>query len=478
MTETLYFYDLETSGFSPSNQRIMQFAGQRTDLKLNPIGEPHNILIKLSEDILPDPEAILITGITPQQTVLEGVTEAEFLKIFTEEIAIPGTIFTGFNTIRFDDEFMRYLHYRNFYDPYEWQWRDNRSKWDLLDLVRMTRALRPQGINWPFDSDGKPANKLGLLTAVNKLTHDKAHDALNDVMASIALAKLIHEKQPKLFNYSLTGRSKKKVAELIMAGKPFVYTSGKYDSAYEKTAVVGLVLANSDKQSALVFDLRYDPNAYKDLTPRELADAMRWHEPGEERIKLPVKTIKYNRCPAVAPLSVLDDSSIKRLQLDIKAAEEHNKTLQALPDFASKLQQAIVLLDKQQQATMFADERTVDEQLYDGFYGDDDKKLVTKLRSSKPQDFDEFTSKFKDQRLKNLLPLYKARNFPKSLSPEERQQWEVYINNRLFVGDDKSRLAKYLARIEVLKSTDNTTDQQKYLLTELELYGQSLLPSY
>jgi len=152
MAETLYFYDLETSGFNPREQRIMQFAGQRTDLGLKPIGEPHNILIALSEDILPDPDAILITGITPQQTIAEGISEAEFLKIFNSEVALPGTIFTGYNTIRFDDEFMRYSHYRNLYDPYEWQWRDDRSKWDLLDLVRITRALRPEGIKWPFDS--------------------------------------------------------------------------------------------------------------------------------------------------------------------------------------------------------------------------------------------------------------------------------------------------------------------------------------
>lgn len=220
MTETLYFYDLETSGFNPREQRIMQFAGQRTDLDLKPIGEPHNILIALSEDILPDPDAILITGITPQQTIAEGISEAEFLKIFNSEVALPGTIFTGYNTIRFDDEFMRYSHYRNLYDPYEWQWRDDRSKWDLLDLVRITRALRPEGIKWPFGDDGKPSNRLGMLTSINELEHENAHDALSDVRASIDLARLIHAKQPKLFNYSLANRSKQKVAELVLAGKP------------------------------------------------------------------------------------------------------------------------------------------------------------------------------------------------------------------------------------------------------------------
>ncbi len=177
MAKSLFFYDLETSGISPRSARIMQFAGIRTDLNLKPIGEPVNILIKLTDDALPDPDGIIITVITPQNTKAEGITEVEFLKIFTEEVAIQGTIFTGFNTVRFDDEFMRFMNYRNFYDPYEWQWADDRSRWDLLDVVRMTRALRPDGMKWPFDTNGKPSNRLELLTSVNGLEHTDAHDA-------------------------------------------------------------------------------------------------------------------------------------------------------------------------------------------------------------------------------------------------------------------------------------------------------------
>src|ERR1017187_2824072 len=189
---SFFFYDLETSGFNPRSARIMQFAGQRTDMELRPVGDPVNIFIKLTPDVLPDPEAILVTGITPQITLAEGVTEAEFLTTFYNTVVADDTIFLGFNSIRFDDEFMRFMHYRNFYDAYKWQWQNGCSRWDLLDVVRMTRALRPQGINWPFDSSGRPANRLGLLAEVNKLNHTNAHDALGDVNATIALAQLIY----------------------------------------------------------------------------------------------------------------------------------------------------------------------------------------------------------------------------------------------------------------------------------------------
>ncbi len=256
---TFYFYDLETSGISSRAQRIMQFAGQRTDENFNQIGEPQNWLVKLTDEILPDPDAVLITGITPQKTLEEGFTEAEFLKLFYEEVVQPNTTLLGFNTIRFDDEFMRQTLWRNFYDPYEWQWQDGRSKWDLLDTVRMIRALRPEGIEWPLEpkrsrhisehgelvapkSDDENAkemvstNRLELLAKSNGLIHDNAHDALSDVHATISLAKLLRQKQPKIFDYLLSIREKKQVLELVSSKdpQPFLYTSGRYSNVWEK----------------------------------------------------------------------------------------------------------------------------------------------------------------------------------------------------------------------------------------------------
>ncbi|HEX7368235.1 MAG TPA: exodeoxyribonuclease I, partial [Candidatus Saccharimonadales bacterium] len=266
---SFFFYDLETTGIRSRECRIMQFAGQRADMDLNPVGEPFNILVKLTPDVLPDPGAVLLTGITPQKTLDEGITEAEFLKIFERDIATPDTVFVGYNNVRFDDDFMRCTLYRNFYDPYEWHWKDGRSRWDLLDLVRMTRALRPEGIQWPLSGDGKPTNRLELLTKLNGLDHAQAHDALSDVLATIAVAKLIKGKQPQLFKKLLGLRGKKAVQAFLKENKTFVYTSGKYDNQYEKTTVVQLLQAGSDKEGALVYDLRYDPRPFAKLSPAE-----------------------------------------------------------------------------------------------------------------------------------------------------------------------------------------------------------------
>jgi exodeoxyribonuclease I len=475
MAATFYFYDLETSGVNPREARIMQFAGQRTDMDLNPIGDPHNVLIRLSDDVVPEPDAILITGITPQQTISEGIHEAEFLKLFHAEVATPGTIFVGYNSVRFDDEFMRFLHYRNFYDPYEWQYTDNKSRWDMLDVVRMTRALRPEGTEWPVDSSGKATNRLELLTKVNNISHIGAHDALSDVNAVIDLARLIKQKQPKLFDFLLKLRDKKAVAALVEEGQPFLYTSGKYPGEFEKTTAVVSIAKHPKRQGVLVFDLRHDPTPFASMSPVELAEAWKWKR-DDPTPRLPIKTLQYNRCPAVAPLQVLDEKSAKRLQLSKDVMKENLQKLKSI-DLVPKVLEALELLDKQQQTSFLQDELEVDARLYDNFIGDADKTNCRVVRAADSDELSNLSLEFKDDRLEALLPLYKARNYPKSLSDEERVAWEKFKERKLLGGKQNSRLARFFNRLAELAARNDLSSKDQYLLEELQLYGQSIVPA-
>jgi len=457
----------------------MQFAGRRTDLNLKPIGEPFNMLIKITPDVLPDPDAIMVTGITPQQTIAEGLSEAEFLKIFYDQIVMPGTIFVGYNSVRFDDEFIRFLNYRNFYDAYEWQWKNQCSRWDLLDVVRMTRALRPEGIKWAFASDGKPSNRLELLTSVNKLSHDNAHDALADVEATISLARLIRTKQSDLFDYLLGVRGKKEVAKLVEAGSPFVYTSGRYGSEFLHTTVALRLADHPQDASALVYDLRADPTPFIKMTVDEIVDAWRFTK-DPDVLRLPVKTLKYNRCPAIAPLGVIkDQASQENIKLNLDTVKANLAKLKAHhQEFAAKVLEAVRVLDEERQkaqTTLLDDQSTVDGRLYDGFISDYDRNVMPVVRAADPSEITTLSSELKDDRLKSLLPLYKARNYPKSLDDQERAEWEAFCNKQLFEGGTSSRLAKYFARLEELAEGKVSTEQQ-YLLEELQLYGQSIVP--
>ncbi|HVW23242.1 MAG TPA: exodeoxyribonuclease I [Candidatus Saccharimonadales bacterium] len=479
MASSFFFYDLETSGFNPRSARIMQFAGQRTDANLMPVGEPLNYLIKLTPDVLPEPDAILVTGITPQQTLAEGLTEAEFLKLFYEQAVQPDTTFLGFNSIRFDDEFMRFLLYRNFYDAYEWQWKDGCSRWDLLDVVRMTRALRPDGIEWPYATDGKPTNRLEFLTKVNKLSHESVHDALSDVQATIAVAQLIQKKQPELWHYLATHRDKKTVGALIEGGQPFVYTTGRYSSEFQHTSVAVMLGRRAQQDAALVYDLRFDPTPFLKMSPSELKAAWKYN-PDPEAIRLPVKTVKYNRCPTVAPLGVIKDkASQERIGLDLETVGKHLELLKPqAAEFAQKLAKVVAEMDEEQasaQTSLVDNQLTVDERLYDNFLDDADRNTCRAVIAADPGELTKIAGSFHDERLRNLLPLYKARNYPKSLSDEERQAWDKFVATRLFSGGAESRLGLYFKRLEEL-AAGKLTGQQKYLLEELTLYGQSIAP--
>ncbi len=479
MADSFFFYDLETSGFSPRTARIMQFAGQRTNMDLKPIGAPINELIKLSPDVLPDPDAVLVTGITPQQTLADGLTETEFLKLFYREATKPGTIFVGFNNIRFDDEFVRFLNYRNFYDAYEWQWRDKRSRWDMLDTARMIRALKPDGIKWPFAPDGKPTNRLEFLTKLNKLSHDSAHDALSDVQATIDVAKLLQSKQPELFGYLLKMRQKEAVRPIIDSGKPFMYTSGRYPSQYLHTTAAVLLGRHAEQDYALVYDLRENPTPFLKMSVDELIEAWKFTR-DPDAVRLPVKTLKYNRSPAVVPGVVKDEATLQRLQLSRQDIMRNLRLIsQHGIEFVDKLFKAVKRLDEareKDQMSLVDNQLNVDERLYDGFVPDSDKRLLPVVRAAKPAELADLAGKLTDKRFQSLLPLYQARNYPDSLGPEQRRDWDDFCQHKLLDGGSDSRLGRYFARLQEL-SSGTLSDQQKYLLEELQLYGQSIVPS-
>ena len=470
MTKTFFFYDLETSGLNARESRIMQFAGIRTDMDLNPIGEPYNMLVRLNDDTLPSPEALMVTGITPQQTVDEGYSEAEFSKILINEIFTPDTTIVGFNNIRFDDEFIRHLFWRNFYDPYEWGYKDGRSRWDLLDVVRMTRALRPEGIEWPVDDKGVAVNKLELIASANKIDHFKAHDALSDVEALIAVTKMIRDKQPQLYEYLLKMRDKNEVKKLVNLDykQPFVYVSGRLDAEFNK-ATVAFPLTSGRNGNVIVYDLRRDPTPFIKMNAKDLATKLyaSWDErQAEDFVKLPIKELQYNHTPAVAPMGVLTQADgWKKISLDEKTIEKHKSILMSAPAFAENVRSALEARAEYEPAT------DPEAMLYDGFLPDGDKVRCEAVRSSTPQELADFHPNFNDERLPGLLLHYKARNFPKTLAEDEAIAWETWRANRVM-----NALPAFMKSLSGLQQV--TTDENKiFVLSEMHLWAESIVPS-
>lgn len=469
MSQTFFFYDLETSGLSARDDRIMQFAGIRTTMELEPIGESYNILVKLNDDTLPSPDALMVTGITPQQTQADGYTESDFSKLLIEEVFTPDTIAVGFNSVRFDDEFIRHLFWRNFYDPYEWTWKDGRSRWDLLDVVRLTRALRPEGIEWPF-VDGKETNRLELITKLNGIDHLKAHDALSDVEALIAVTRLVKEKQPQLYNYLLKIRDKKEVKKLVNLEdkQPFVYVSGTLTAEFHK-ATVAFPLTSGRNSNVVVYDLRHDPSPFLNLTPSELEKRLfaSWDERQKDGfVSIPVKEMQYNRVPAVAPLGVLEQADgWNRVSLSESLVTENRNKLLSVPSFAENIRSVYEHRPEFKKAT------DPEAQLYDGFVPDIDTLRIEKVRQADAQQLADLHPDFIDERLSPLLLHYKARNYPRSLAEDEAMSWESWRAEHI-----TKQLPSFVKRLQEL-SAKITDENKRFVLEELQLWAESIVPT-
>ncbi|MBZ9558219.1 MULTISPECIES: exodeoxyribonuclease I [unclassified Modicisalibacter] len=473
--QTFLWHDYETFGADPRNDRPSQFAAIRTDADFNEIGEPLTLYCRPADDYLPWPQACLITGITPQTASRRGLPEREFAARINALMSQPGTCALGYNSLRFDDEVSRHLFYRNLLDPYAREWQNGNSRWDLIDVVRAFHALRPEGIEWPRRDDGSPSFRLEDLTAANGIEHAGAHDALADVRATIALARLLRERNPRLFDYLLSLRSKRAVGKLldIPSHKPMLHISRRYPASRGCSAlVVPLAEHPGNPNGVIVYDLSVDPAPLFELDAgairqRVFASADELSE-GEARI--PLKIVHVNRSPVLLPVSALSDTVAARVGIDRAACERHWQALIANPEAARKA------------AAVFADgppstPSDPDLMLYSGgFFSPADRQQMQRVHETSPEALGETAFAFQDPRLEEMLFRMRARSYPDTLSGEEQQQWEAYRWARL---NDASlgtlTLQGFAREIERLNQV-SLDDRERQILEELVMYVEGMLP--
>lgn len=474
---SIVWYDYETFGTHPGVDRLAQFAAIRTDEDLNEIEAPVELFCRQAEDYLPHPQAVLITGITPQQCNERGLAEHHFMQAINSMFSQPNTCVAGYNSIRFDDEFTRYGLYRNFLDPYAREWQNGNSRWDLLDIVRCTFALRPDGIEWPQHEDGRPSFRLEHLTAANGLDHGKAHDAVSDVRATIALARLIKQRQPKLFDYFYALRRKDQLGALIdvVNHKPLVHVSGMIPAERGcMTVVVPLCWHPQNKNSVIVWDLQVDPSALYQLDAAAIAQRVFTKQAelpaGVER--LPLKEVHINKAPVLAPMSVLTPDQAARWNISGDALRQHLAFIRQQPKLTDKLAQVF-------SGQEFAPQPDVDLQLYSAFFPKADKATMAQLHQLNPADLAQWPAPFEDPRGAEMFFRFRARNYPDTLSEDEHERWEQHRSARLLHSNPTAPYLNYARFSEALQQAAASVQDQPHklqLLEDLQLYAESIYP--
>ncbi|WP_444914584.1 exodeoxyribonuclease I [Microbulbifer sp. TRSA007] len=470
---TLYWHDYETWGTDPGADKPAQFAGIRTDEELNIVGEPLMIYCRPSVDCLPQPMASLVTGISPQKALANGVPEIEFIQRILAELGAPGTCGVGYNSLRFDDEVTRYTLYRNLLDPYEREWRSGNSRWDIIDMVRLTYALRPEGIQWPTREDGAPSFRLEELTAANGISHEGAHDALSDVHATIDMARLIRKQQPKLYDYVFRLRRKQEAAKMIdmRERRPLLHISGKVSANHgHLTYVMPLASHPVNRNAVIVANLAMDPEPLLSLDADTLRERLYTSRDklGEGELPVGLKLVHLNKCPVLAPANMLDDKRATELGIDRTTCEANWQKLKDI-DLTEKLHN--VFLDRE------FPERDVEADLYGGFLSDSDRDICRELHRGLAARGPEALAgevPFTDKRLPELLFRMRARNFPETLSEEEHQRWQIWCFQRLTdaTAGASITLEDYFRQLSELRVQ---YPERISLITELENWGDSLL---
>jgi exodeoxyribonuclease-1 len=473
---TFLWHDYETFGAYPQLDRPSQFAAIRTNTALVPVDEPISWYCQPARDVLPHPVASLITGITPQAALKKGLLEAEFAAKIHAEMMQPGTCSAGFNSIRFDDEFSRNLFYRNFYDPYEREYKNSNTRWDLIDLSRMCYALRPAGIEWPEHEPGKPSFKLEHLSAANHIEHEGAHEALSDVLATIGLARLIQTRQPRLFEWALKMRNQHHVINMLAPAEPVpvLHTSSRIPASRGcTTLVLPLSIYPDRKKSVIVYDLMSDPEPLLCLSAEEISD--RLFTPasdlpeGVERIAL--KAIHSNHVPMIAPMATLKGVDCKRIGLDPQRCIIHaEKLIAVLPQIRNKVMDVF----KPYPPGTVTDP---DQMIYSGgFFSRHDRRLMDQIHRTEPGKLAQQDWPFKDPRLTEMLFRFRARNFPGTLSVNENRLWQRQRLDRLKQPADDRQLNPETFKLEILtaRQTFQGDSRAQGILDQLEAWGNEI----
>ncbi|MDE1325430.1 exodeoxyribonuclease I [Vibrio aestuarianus] len=467
-TPTFFFFDYETWGVSPAKDRPSQFAGVRTDMDFNIIGEPLVVYCQPPADYLPSPEAALITGITPQKAMSHGISEPEFIAKIHAELSTPNTTSLGYNSIRFDDEVTRYTCYRNFIDPYAWSWQKGNSRWDLLDVMRACHALRPEGINWPENEDGFTSFKLEHLSVANGIEHANAHDAMADVIATIELAKKVKAAQPKLFDYFFNMRHKRKLNDLvdIVNMTPLMHVSGMLGRECQYTSwIVPIAWHPTNQNAVIVVDLAKNPQPLIDLNVEELQQRLytKRDDLAPDELPVPIKLVHLNKCPILAPAKTLTAENAEKIGIDRTVCLQNLAVIKQHPEIREKLV-GLYSIEREYPAN-----DDVDSQLYDGFFSPSDKAAMDIIRETDPVNLSALEISFSDKRIEPLLFRYRARNYPLTLSDEEQQRWAAHCREYF-----ENRIEEYSLNLENLVHTYESDEKKIAILKSVYHYVETI----
>lgn len=462
------FYDLETSGLDKQNDQIYQFSAIITDEDFNIIDEPINIFCEPRDDVIPHPRAILTTGIDVNDLKEKGLNEYDFAREVNKILSqYSGLCVTGYNNIRFDNEFIRNLFYRNALNPYMHEYADENSKSDILGLVRLVFAMRPNIIKWKKNKQGVLSQTLVDMSEANNIQHENAHDALSDVYATLSIAKKIKDDAQELYNYYYKLTDKKYVVSLIENSDVFIHIDRSYgieNSCY--SLVMPIAVMPNNPNAVVVWNLRKDPRDILNIPLEENRDEL-----FSSRELNVLKVIYVNKCPTVVPLEMFVQHSSNRNNINIDECVRNSGFMADSPDFIEALTSCI--------DTERSIPDDVDMQLYSGgFLSYDDTEGLNSLHKSDKYDWKYEKNNFEDERVSLIIERILGRNNKEVLNKNELKEWAKYCLDKFERSNDALTYHEFSLECNELTLKETLSQEQLELISDLKTYVNDLIEKY
>ncbi|OQY53186.1 MAG: exodeoxyribonuclease [Desulfobacteraceae bacterium 4572_89] len=490
--KTFLFYDVETSGLNPAFDQVLTFACIRTDFSLTEISR-ELITIQLRRDIIPSPHAFITHCLTIDE-LKHGITEYQAAQQIHEIFNTPGTISFGYNSLGFDDEFLRFLFYRNLLDPYTHQYANQCSRMDMLPVTALFRVFCDHVMKWPHLEDGRSSLKLELISNENQFTTSgRAHEALNDVEAVIELARIFSQEK-NIWDYALDFFNKTKDVLRINALKKEIRIGNK---PFRLCLMVSASFGPKNNYLAPVIHIG-ESLPYKNQSLWLRLDREKVFEKNEESGIYDLFVIRKRPADELIVLPYLDRFMGKLTQTSQQSSQKNLEKIQSDPNlFFKTIQYHLeykypVIPDMDPDAALYQS----------GFFSSSEKKEINKFHGAENSDKPIVCESITSIRVKTLAKRILSRNFedlfPIQSNPEyadhlrrlafsfsgsndpvdQKNQGDKENQIKGFRNDLKYHAGQGLAHIKEIekqeKKLPRLTPVQKNILSSLKIYIENL----
>ncbi len=463
------FYDFETCSSNVSYGQIIQAAAVLVNDNFQEL-DRYEGRCKLSPGVIPEAMALLVNKTTPKMLKETNLSHYQMIRQMMDKFnQWKNSIFIGYNSIEFDEEFLRRTLFKNLEYPYLTVTNGN-ERGDLLGLARAAHLYYPDCIKTPISDRNNPLFKLEKLAPMNNIKHDEAHSAIGDVIATIEIAKLLSKKAPNVWKASLMTTNKDKCFEIIKNEALFC-TNFFYGG--KAIPFILTYLCTHPWSYPFCFDLKADPSYYFKLSKKELKKEIFDVKPKVMR------TIKHKKHPIIMNASYgVNFDSYK--QLGLAKLKERAKLIRNNKDFANKV--SAILEDDINEKNELDSQLDVyaEESIYKKFATNEDNKIMSEFHKTNWKEKFSVIQKFKDERFQYFGKKILYEENPDSLPKEEYKAIHKEVAARaLSTNKEKwNTIPRTYSEIDTLRNKFKDDKQKLKDLNEINTFIEEMEKHY